>query len=834
MNNKKFLIYDMVNENDYLFISCSNVVAGFIGFGFPGAVAGLTVGIADELLVKSKYLDSHYLSTILQGMSSFATLSTSWAIRGLGGFINLSFFKFTLNTDSMYGNKIIFPVQNGLQLGYVFGIQGVIAGVCLGAIEEVFIGCDFYNKHYIGNSFYYFSSIYLINNKFGESIASLFSKNSQFKKVIDLLSVLYEKHPYLCKFTSLLIGTAQSVYLAEKDDNVEILDIQKNIKQVFYTLNKQDEYIKILENQILTISGLLVAEQFFYFKLIDHFQKNNEAFYGEIIKLNIWDKFKVSSKNIFVTLAALILIKQIFINPIESYFGLRLKNLLYDTLNKKWLKGDMPLKLLKNEGVEVLIDNLNRDMDIIVIEGEGLRKSLFNDITKNSYSQYLLYQYNSQDLIVYYSIYYAVTRYFSEKLSKLQQSYIEEVRYLESKKNMLIKHDIRNAETVVERDGFIYTEAKLKEINDEIKSVLTIQLMLQHIHETWEEVEKYTDAAITSVLVGYKSFIGEINQDLRLKVVMATGSVTSLMSWKGRNSITIEKVKNSISKINSFIHQIDYVDNFSQSLKRVVHSKNELLIEDFNLYIGNHSLFSIENIKLIPGVYYALTGNSGSGKSSFFSKIKGIVYNDIEASGIMKFPYNVDIDKDIILMSQKDYFPVNVTLTEAIYYPRVVNNDEKKSINDKIYNFLNKLDICNNVEGYNTCHLYDFMKDIKDWNSVLSGGQKKKVLLTSVLLHNPKILLLDEPFTGLHKKAIIDMQSLIRETLNDSIIICIDHHLSDNKNFYNYELNIMDNSLKLKQLNYVKSAEFEDNNQCFLGENKYFHFLSEHDQLCYD
>ena len=83
--------------------------------------------------------------------------------------------------------------------------------------------------------------------------------------------------------------------------------------------------------------------------------------------------------------------------------------------------------------------------------------------------------------------------------------------------------------------------------------------------------------------------------------------------------------------------------------------------------------------------------------------------------------------------------------------------------------------------------------------SVEIEPKKKKVLLISALMQNPKILLLDEPFTGLHKEAISSLQSLIKETLKktNTLVICVDHHATESKDFYDFELRLESKALKI-------------------------------------
>jgi ABC-type uncharacterized transport system fused permease/ATPase subunit len=796
-------VYDIVNKYDFLLVPMANSVAGAAGFGLSGALVGVAAGIIDEVLVSYGGVNNRYLSPVIQGASSFATLTTSWAIRGVGGVLSLIFSQLAISEYGKYVDKMTIPTQIALQGGYMFGWKGILVGTVLASVEEVFIYYKVYDKHYISTAISFASITHLLKEKTGVLISYYVKDSFKLSMGFTSLKQLEQKLPYFLESIAGIISSVKSFYEKDVGNVITILELQKDIREIYKKLGVEVEYLDILEKQVLTTSGFMVAEQFLYFRLIGSVQKQMEGFYGQLTNNGIWNNFKIASYGIFITLPGVVVIQQAFIAPIESYFSFSSQNLLYEAVSKKWLIGEIPLKILQQEDTEVLIDNLNKDITTIADSGEGLRKSFFNGIAQSIYSQYLMYQYNAQDLIVIYQIYYGCTQYISEYLSKWKISYNNEIRTLETKKNTIIKHDARNVKLVVERNGFEYSEYILKEVNNKIKITTTKQLMITHLYNTWKDVEKYTDSMVTAFSIGYKTHIGEIGLNVQLKLWVAADSISSLMRWKGKNAGTVEEVRNSIEKLHSFIDKINDIEGAKdQRLQQVENIGEEMIFEDLCITTGDTELLYTKRIVLEAGKYYALSGESGSGKSSLLSKIKGITYNGVTASGKIKYPNGLDQIKDIVLMSQSDFFPLDVTLLEAIYYPKLISSDQKKQIYSKVFNMLERLELCSgNDEAKNTCSIEEFINTQMDWSSVLSGGQKKKVLLVSALIQEAKVLLLDEPFTGLHQEAILEVQSFIKENLKhtNTLVICIDHHVSDSINFYDFELHIKNKTLELKK-----------------------------------
>jgi ABC-2 type transport system ATP-binding protein len=61
----------------------------------------------------------------------------------------------------------------------------------------------------------------------------------------------------------------------------------------------------------------------------------------------------------------------------------------------------------------------------------------------------------------------------------------------------------------------------------------------------------------------------------------------------------------------------------------------------------------------------------------------------------------------------------------------------------------------------------------------LSKGYKQRVGLAAALVHNPDILILDEPTTGLDPNQLVEIRSLIKETGKDKIVLLSTHIMQE-------------------------------------------------------
>ena len=60
-----------------------------------------------------------------------------------------------------------------------------------------------------------------------------------------------------------------------------------------------------------------------------------------------------------------------------------------------------------------------------------------------------------------------------------------------------------------------------------------------------------------------------------------------------------------------------------------------------------------------------------------------------------------------------------------------------------------------------------------------SHGMKQKIALIAALAHNPKVLIMDEPFVGLDPKAVYDMKEIMRNMAKDGKTIFFSTHILD-------------------------------------------------------
>ena len=75
--------------------------------------------------------------------------------------------------------------------------------------------------------------------------------------------------------------------------------------------------------------------------------------------------------------------------------------------------------------------------------------------------------------------------------------------------------------------------------------------------------------------------------------------------------------------------------------------------------------------------------------------------------------------------------------------------------------------------------MFEIEKNLNDDISSFSHGMKQKVALIAALSHNPKVLIMDEPFVGLDPKAVFDIKNIMKQMAKEGKTIFFSTHILD-------------------------------------------------------
>ena len=186
------------------------------------------------------------------------------------------------------------------------------------------------------------------------------------------------------------------------------------------------------------------------------------------------------------------------------------------------------------------------------------------------------------------------------------------------------------------------------------------------------------------------------------------------------------------------------------------------------VYSGGIEALKGISLKVKEGDFYALLGPNGAGKSSTIGIIGTLV---TKTSGTVKIfnhdiDHNVSIAKSVLgVVSQELNFSqfekvIDIVTTQAGFY-----GITKSVAKPKVKMMLQRLG------------LWDKRNDQA---RTLSGGYKRRLMIAKALIHEPKLLILDEPTAGVDIELRREMWDFLKEINNNgTTIILTTHYLEE-------------------------------------------------------
>ena len=169
---------------------------------------------------------------------------------------------------------------------------------------------------------------------------------------------------------------------------------------------------------------------------------------------------------------------------------------------------------------------------------------------------------------------------------------------------------------------------------------------------------------------------------------------------------------------------------------------------------------------VIPNGMFGILGRNGSGKSTLMNIIatilqpsKGTVtINGIEIKNSQKIRQMIGY-----LPQDFDFYP-NMKVPEVLYYLGFLSKINQKDFDKYVDLILRKV----NLIDYKN-------KKVKS----LSGGMKKRLGIAQAILHDPKVIIVDEPTAGLDPEERVRLRNLLSDLAENKIVIISTHIVSD-------------------------------------------------------
>ena len=172
------------------------------------------------------------------------------------------------------------------------------------------------------------------------------------------------------------------------------------------------------------------------------------------------------------------------------------------------------------------------------------------------------------------------------------------------------------------------------------------------------------------------------------------------------------------------------------------------------------------SITVAAGEIVGLLGPNGAGKTTTFNMVVGVVKPD---EGVVKFQAR---DMTRLPMHQRARLGIGYLTQEPSVFRKLTVEQ----------NILAILETCKFARGERAVQLKYLLDELelaplaRNMAYTLSGGEKRRLEITRALVTSPKLLLLDEPFSGIDPIAVYEVQKIIRRLRERGLGILITDH----------------------------------------------------------
>ena len=189
-----------------------------------------------------------------------------------------------------------------------------------------------------------------------------------------------------------------------------------------------------------------------------------------------------------------------------------------------------------------------------------------------------------------------------------------------------------------------------------------------------------------------------------------------------------------------------------------------LQIKNIVKKFGYFSAVNGINVYINQGELYGFLGPNGAGKTTTIKMIAGIyapTSGSITINGIDISKNPVKAKLQIGYVPDQPYLYEKLTGREFLYFSGGLYNLDKKTIQHKIDELVEIL----NIESWLDKRTEEY-----------SQGMRQRITIASALLHNPKLIVLDEPMVGLDPQSAVLVKKILNQKVTEGASVFVSTH----------------------------------------------------------
>ncbi|HEU4377869.1 MAG TPA: ABC transporter ATP-binding protein/permease [Hyphomicrobiaceae bacterium] len=310
-----------------------------------------------------------------------------------------------------------------------------------------------------------------------------------------------------------------------------------------------------------------------------------------------------------------------------------------------------------------------------------------------------------------------------------------------------------NAESVALMNGAGYERAILGRFYATVVA-RWMAMVWQHGHLTWITNSVGPMKPIIPLLFCAPKYLaGDLTLGQVTQLAAAFVEVQIAISWVVDNYNRIAEWYASAKRVMDIVDACDDVDADAAQPARQPARSADVRLADFEIVDGSgRPLLWGEELVAEPGARVHVSGDSSTGKSTLVRVLTGLWPS---SRGSLAMPER----SDVMVTPQKSYLPLG-SLKGALLYP-----DPDLPVTDA------RLEAALERVGLGT--LASRLDEVARWDQVLSNGERQRLAIARVLVHRPRVIILDDALSALDEASQQSLQARLRSELPQATIISL-------------------------------------------------------------
>lgn len=234
----------------------------------------------------------------------------------------------------------------------------------------------------------------------------------------------------------------------------------------------------------------------------------------------------------------------------------------------------------------------------------------------------------------------------------------------------------------------------------------------------------------------------------------------------------------------------------------MIDSNNSIVVNHLSKYFGDFAAVDDISFQVGKGEIFGFLGANGAGKTTTIRMLCGLLMptsGELKVAGYDVVNQPKEIKQHIGYMSQKFSLYEDLTVMENMELFGTIYGMEKKKLKQRMLNIVAGL------------QMRDF---VKERVANLPLGRRQKLAFATAILHEPQVLFLDEPTSGVDPLTRREFWNMIYETAERGVTILITTHYMDEAEYCNRlcimrngKIEIVGNPILLKEATNSKSID---------------------------